>query len=127
MLRHIAININSSDEVENFYQNVLGFELIGEYYLHPSIAKTFFNNEQIKVYRVKKFNLEIELLLTNTTNSSAFAHIALEFWKPETVFEKAKTAGYKVYEFIKETGTKARYIIDKSGNIFEIKNINLVE
>ena len=127
MLRHIAININSSDEVENFYQNVLGFELIGEYYLHPSIAKTFFNNEQIKVYRVKKFNLEIELLHTNTTNNSAFAHIALEFWKPDTVFEKAKTAGYKVYEFIKETGTKARYILDKSGNIFEIKNINLVE
>lgn len=127
MLRHIAININSSDEVENFYQNVLGFELIGEYYLHPSIAKTFFNNEQIKVYRVKKFNLEIELILTNTTNNSAFAHIALEFWKPETVFEKAKAGGYKVYEFIKETGTKARYIIDKSGNTFEIKNINLVE
>jgi len=127
MLRHIGININSSDEVENFYQNVLGFELIGEYYLHPSIAKTFFNNEQIKVYRVKKFNLEMELILTNTTNNSAFAHIALEFWKPETVFEKAKTAGYNVYEFIKETGTKARYIIDNSGNIFEIKNINLVE
>jgi len=127
MLRHIAININSSDEVENFYQNVLGFELIGEYYLHPSIAKTFFNNEQIKVYRVKKFNLEMELILTNTTNNSAFAHIALEFWKPDTVFEKAKAAGYKVYEFIKETGTKARYIIDNSGNIFEIKNINLVE
>jgi len=127
MLRHIGININSSDEVENFYQNVLGFELIGEYYLHPSIAKTFFNNEQIKVYRVKKFNLEMELILTNTTNNSAFAHIALEFWKPDTVFEKAKAAGYKVYEFIKETGTKARYIIDNSGNIFEIKNINLVE
>jgi len=40
MLRHIGININSSDEVENL-SKCFRFELIGEYYLHPSIAKLF--------------------------------------------------------------------------------------
>lgn len=41
MLRHIGLNINSSEDVEYFYKNVLGFELIDEYYLHPSIVKLF--------------------------------------------------------------------------------------
>ncbi|HHW59888.1 MAG: VOC family protein [Bacteroidales bacterium] len=127
MLRHIGLNINSSEDVEYFYKNVLGFELIDEYYLHPSIVKTFLNCEQVKIFRVKKFNLVLELILTDIKNPQSFSHIALEFWKPENIFEKAKNSGYAAYEFIKETGSKARYIIDNSGNIFEIKSINLIE
>ncbi|MPL93167.1 hypothetical protein SDC9_39293 [bioreactor metagenome] len=73
---------------------------------------------------MKQFELIIELMICPEEKSEGMSHLALEFWKADTIIAKAKEMGYAVIEFQKENDRTGRYIKDKAGNIFEIKDIN---
>jgi catechol 2,3-dioxygenase-like lactoylglutathione lyase family enzyme len=126
MLRHIGIHIHDTSEAENFYSNILNFQEQNSYFLNEETAlKVFGTSQKVEAIRMKQFELIIELLICPKSYLAGMAHVALEFWRPETITQKATKMGYKVQEFAKENGRIARYITDKAGNIFEIKDINL--
>lgn len=126
MLRHIGIHIHDASEAENFFGNILNFQELNRYFLNEETAlKVFGTSKKVEAIRMKQFELIIELLVCPETNSTGMGHVALEYWRPETITEKAALLGYTVHEFPKENGRIARYITDKAGNIFEIKDINL--
>ncbi|PKP04463.1 MAG: hypothetical protein CVU11_04565 [Bacteroidetes bacterium HGW-Bacteroidetes-6] len=126
MLRHIGIHIHEASEADDFYCNILNFQELNRYFINEETTlKIFGTNQKIEAIRMKQFELIVELLVCPNEKSTGMGHLALEFWRPETITEKAATFGYKVQEFTKENGRIARYINDKAGNIFEIKDINL--
>ena len=128
MLRHIGLHIHDENEVKSFYEDILKFKEVNRFRLHQQTAKEVFNTEDpIDVVRMKQFDVMIELLICPEGKQPAgMSHIAFEFWKAPRIIENAKSGGYKVIEFEKPGGTVAKYIKDKAGNLFEIKDINLI-
>lgn len=127
MLRHIGIQISDIIEIENFYIDILGFREFDRFNLRDTVAKEVFGTEKpIIVSRLKQFNLILEILVHPSQAAPSLNHVALEFWKAADVIHLAQSAGYKVIEFKKENGSMARFVRDKSGNLFEIKEINLL-
>lgn len=127
MLRHIAIHINDEEEIEHFYQKILGFEVIKTYQFYTDAAqKLYSTQESIPVYRLQRFEVKLEVFVCPKPINPGLAHIALEYWKAHELLERAKTAGYEVIEYVKRPGKKGYFVKDKSGNIFEIKQINFV-
>lgn len=127
MLRHIGLQIHEKTEARDFYENILSFKEVNRFILHSETAKQVFNSEkEIEVIRMKKFDIMIELFICPKTSNANMTHLAFEFWKVDDIISKAKNSSYSVIIFEKPNGSKARYIKDKAGNIFEIKDINLI-
>lgn len=127
MLRHIGLQIHEETEAKEFYENILSFKEVNRFILHSKTAKQVFNSEkEIEVIRIKKFDILIELFICPETSNANMAHLAFEFWKADDIISKAEKSSYPVIIFEKPSGSKARYIKDKAGNIFEIKDINLI-
>ena len=125
MLRHIGIHIHDKNEVTDFYREILGFQELNRFDLNNKTAQNVFGKcNLIEVVRMKQFELIIELMVCFEEKAGGMSHLALEYWKAESVIEKAKEKGYTVIEFQKDNDRTGRYIKDKAGNIFEIKDIN---
>ncbi|HPS82678.1 MAG TPA: VOC family protein [Bacteroidales bacterium] len=125
MLRHIGIHIHDKNEVTDFYREILGFQELNRFDLNNKTAQNVFGKcNLIEVVRMKQFELIIELMVCPEEKAGGMSHLALEYWKAESVIEKAKEKGYTVIEFQKDNDRTGRYIKDKAGNIFEIKDIN---
>lgn len=125
MLRHIGIHIYDPSEIENFYTEILDFEELNRFTLNSEAAEKVFGvAKNIEVVRMKQFGLILELLICPKEQNTGMNHLALEFWHAAEAAEKARKMGYEVVEFPKENKRMARYIKDKAGNIFEIKEIN---
>ena len=125
MLRHIGIHIHDKNEVTDFYREILGFQELNRFDLNNKTAQNVFGKcNLIEVVRMKQFELIIELMVCPEEKAGGISHLALEYWKAESVIEKAKEKGYTVIEFQKDNDRTGRYIKDKAGNIFEIKDIN---
>lgn len=127
MLRHIGIHINNQQEIEDFYVQVLGFKEFDRFELRETIAHEVFGTDQpVIVARLKQFSLTLELLVHPGYENKSLGHIALEYWKAAEVLDTAAKAGYPIVQFAKENGSLARFLRDKTGNLFEIKEINLL-
>ncbi|MCX7697222.1 MAG: VOC family protein [Bacteroidales bacterium] len=127
MLRHIGVHIFEESEVHDFYEQVLGFTKIKTYIFYPDAALKLFGEERlIPIHRMQRFEVILELFVCPVPFTPGVSHMALEYWQANQIIEKARKANYTVVEFEKRTGKKGYFIKDKAGNIFEIKEINLV-
>ena len=128
MLRHIGLQIHDKEEVKNFYEDILKFKEVNRFRLHQQTAKEVFKTDDpVEVVRMKQFDIMLELLICPKDKSyNGMSHFAFEFWKAPKIMEKAKEKGYEAIEFEKPGGSMAKYLKDRAGNLFEIKDINLI-
>ena len=123
-LEHIALNIADSQEVKNFYQNVLGMVEVRNYELGKDLAKQFFNiYENTSVYLMQKDDIVLELFVNGNFINHGFNHICIKVENREEVVSNAKNNFYKCVRREKEHFDQI-FISDKSGNIFEIKEVD---
>jgi len=123
MLHHIALTINDSEEIENFYENILLFSLKHKFTMNGEIARQVFNIEEtVDVYMMGYHNTELEIFLSPKKERKVFSHICLVYWKAEITYNKAVEQGYKA--LVKKNPVNDTYFIwDKSGNMYEIKEL----
>ena len=123
-LEHIALNVTDPKEVIDFYQNVLGMVEIKNFILEKGLAKQFFGiSKDTSVYLMQKDELFSELFIVNKSYNQGFNHICIEVEKREDIVSKAKDNSYKCIRREREHFDQI-FITDKSGNIFEIKNVD---
>ena len=123
-LEHIALNITDSKEVIDFYQNVLGMVEIKNFILAKGLAKQFFGIfKDTSVYLMQQDELVLELFVNSKSHHYGFDHICIEVENREDIVSKAKDNSYKCIRLEREHFDQI-FITDKSGNIFEIKEIN---
>lgn len=123
MLQHIALTINDSEEIENFYENILLFSLKHKFSVNGEITRQVFNTEEtVDIYMMGHYDTQLEIFLSPKKERKVFSHICLAYWKAEITYKKAVELGYKA--LIKKNPVSDTYFIwDKSGNMFEIKEI----
>lgn len=121
-LEHIALNIADSQEVKNFYHNVLGMIEIRNYELDKNLAKQFFNiYKNTTVYLMQKDDFVLELFVNDNYVNISFSHVCIKVNNREEMVEKAIANSYKYIRREREHFDQI-FISDKSGNIFELKD-----
>jgi catechol 2,3-dioxygenase-like lactoylglutathione lyase family enzyme len=123
MLKHVALSVTDSEEIENFYEEVLIFRMKHKFTLNSYLSQKIFNvNTLTDVYVLRRQDLEFEIFISLKKEKRVFSHICLSYQNPEIVYENALKSGYKT--ITKDGANHCTWFIwDKSGNMFEIKEI----
>jgi len=77
MFKHIGISINDQLDIENFYIDILKFNIEKKFTLNASLAEQIFNiSKEIEIVTVKKDDLIIELFIAFENLNNCF-HICI--------------------------------------------------
>jgi len=121
MFHHIGITIKDKAEVENFYKNILGFELIKIFTISAFLSENIFNIEKdIEVALVDNKDFTIELFISKIDNKQNYEHICIMVENREQIIKKAQENRYPCI-MIEREPFDIVFIRDKTGNLFEIK------
>jgi catechol 2,3-dioxygenase-like lactoylglutathione lyase family enzyme len=124
MLQHIALTVNDPEEIENFYKEILLFTTKHKFSVNGEITRQIFNvGETTDVYMMSYDNTYFEIFISPEKERKVFMHTCLAYRKAETICHNAIKRGY--HTLVKKNKDHSTYFIrDKSGNIFEIKEMN---
>ncbi|MBN2807318.1 MAG: hypothetical protein JXR22_11735 [Prolixibacteraceae bacterium] len=124
MIHHLALTVNESSEVKDFYEEVLLFGVHHKFKLSRDLSKNIFGlEEDSEVFVMRHQDMEFELFINGHQEKSFFSHVCLAYWKSERIYASAIREGYRA--LIKpRQGHDTYFIWDKSGNLFEIKEID---
>jgi len=121
MLRHIALTVNDSEEIKNFYEEVLLFHQKHKHSVDGEVIRQIFNLDRpTEVYIMEHHDVQFEIFMSPKKEKKVFSHVCLAFRNAEVIYNNTLKLGYKV--IIKNNPRNNTYFIwDKSGNMFEIK------
>ncbi len=121
MLNHIGMVINNVSEIENFYQNILGMEIVKQFKLDRELSNKIFKiNRETDVYIMQKDDLILELFVAQNSDSVSYDHLCISVHSRWKLIEKAKKDNYTCL-IIPRKNYDIVFIKDNSGNIFEVK------
>ncbi len=123
MLQHIALTVNESKEIKNFYEDVLLFKLKHTFSVNEKLSEKLFNvPKKTDVYVMRYHKAEIEIFITQQKETKVFSHVCIAYREAEILYDSAVKKGYKT--FLKKGAMQDTYFIwDKSKNMFEIKKL----
>ena len=122
-INHVGINIQSEEEIVDFYQNILGFHFEYQFDLKLVLATKIFDIEkQPKVFLYSNENIQLELFVYPEKTKQGFAHICIEVTDREIIAKKCENAGYPITRIKRNDKPDILFIRDKAGNIFELKD-----
>jgi catechol 2,3-dioxygenase-like lactoylglutathione lyase family enzyme len=121
LFHHVGITISDKAEVENFYKNILGFELIKMFTISAFLSEKIFNIEKdIEVALIDNKDFTIELFISKIENKQNYEHICIMVENREQIIKKTQEKGYPCI-MIEREPFDIVFVKDKSGNLFEIK------
>ena len=119
-LEHIAITINLSDEIINFYERILGMEQERNFVLDKTLSTKIFGvNGNLPVYLMKREDFVLEIFIYKQ-NLQSVNHLCIFVENRENLIKEVQKKGYETI-IIEREQPDLVFIKDKSGNIFEIK------
>ena len=123
-LNHIAFSVNDSEEIENFYEDILEFSLKRKFLMDAGIASNFFGvNKEVDVYFMAKDDVELEIFLYPKKRKKIFPHLCMEYPDCSVIYSRAKKRGYQTKVKINSGRSDTYFVWDKIGNMFELKEI----
>jgi catechol 2,3-dioxygenase-like lactoylglutathione lyase family enzyme len=121
-LNHIALTVSDSEEIENFYENILAFSLKRKFLMDAGISAKFFGiNKEIDVYFMEKDGVGLEIFLYPEKGKKIFPHLCLEYSDCSAIYSRAQKQNYKTEVKINPGRNDTYFVWDKSGNMFELK------
>lgn len=121
IFNHVAVTINDLSEIENFYINILGLEIVKKFTLSKEMTGKIFNIEkETEVIVVGKKDFMVEIFRADKTGYKDFQHVCITVDNRKQVIKKAQEKNYPC-TIIKRDTSDAVFIRDKSDNLFEIK------
>jgi catechol 2,3-dioxygenase-like lactoylglutathione lyase family enzyme len=123
MIQHIGLTVANVSELKEFYEKVLLLTPQYQFKVDKSIASNIFGVEkEIDVFMMSYQGMSFEIFIDDDICSSSFAHVCLTYKQSELLFSRAQASGYRAIKKTSRNGY-TYFIWDKSGNIFEIKEI----
>jgi len=123
-LNHVALSVNDSEEIENFYEDILEFSLKRKFLMEAGISLKFFGKEkEIDVYFMEKDDVGLEIFIYPEKGKKTFSHFCLEYHNSSIIYYNARKLGYKTKIKINPGRNDTYFIWDKNGNMFELKEI----
>jgi len=121
-LNHVAINIQSKEELIDFYQNILGFNFEYQFNMPAELADTIFElKKKVDVFLYKREDIFFELFIHSENTNPGFAHICIGITNRESIAAKCEQSGYPLIRINRSDKHDILFVKDKAGNIFELK------
>jgi len=115
--------VNDSEEIENFYEDLLGFKLKNRFLIEADISWKFFKvKKDVDVYFMRKGDLDLEIFLSVENRKKQFMHICMDYSNAKIIWYNAQKRGYKTKLKVNHSRDETYFIWDKSGNMFELKD-----
>ncbi len=122
-LEHIAITVGNPEEIDDFYCEILGMNRVRDFTLKRDVALELFGlDEQIEVSFLEKDGIKLEIFVTSSFDQPRVDHICISVPDRELLVEAAFAKGYEVVR-IKRTEFDLVFLKDRSGNLFEMRNL----
>jgi len=123
-LEHVALNIADPEEIESFYCEILGMSEIRHFVLDKNLAREIFGIEkETTVFQLQKNEILLEIFIIPERFENGFSHLCISISNREEIANMADQNGYSCMR-LKRGDSDMIFIMDKSGNIFELKQIN---
>lgn len=121
MLKHIGLEITAPD-LENFYRDILNFEITGHFLLEKETSEQLFGiHQSVDVHYAKKDGYELELFSYPNTLPPNFGHICIQTNRAKDIYDLSLKRGY--HAVIQRNRDRESYFVkDSNGNMFELKN-----
>ncbi len=121
-LNHVAISVNSIEEINDFYVNILEMQLMRQFDLNKNLAFNIFGlDSDIPAYLLTRGNLTLEIFIAKRDTGVKINHICFSVQDREILYKKAQEKAFECIRIKRDTSDLI-FIKDKTGNIFEIKN-----
>lgn len=121
-LNHAAFSVNDSEEIENFYEDILGFSLKRKFLMDAVISMKFFGKKkEIDVYFMERDDVALEIFIYPEKGKKTFPHLCLEYSDCKVIYSMAQKQNYKTEVKINPERNDTYFVWDKSGNMFELK------
>lgn len=120
-LHHIALSIEDPRDINGFYGHVLGMKEERNFVISRELAGRIFNiGRDTEVRLLKNHDLVLEIFIRPEKEDKNFHHVCISFQDREEVVRKALENGYRVTRISRDKSDLV-FIMDSSGNLFEIK------
>ncbi len=118
---HIALTISNKEEIANFYQQVMGMQIVKNFTIEKTLAYNIFAiAKDTPVYLLQNKDFTLEIFINHEQKINSFKHICLGLQNREALFETAERLGYEAIRIEREK-FDLLFIKDKDKNIFELK------
>jgi len=122
MFEHIGITINHKADIEAFYKDLLGLEQIREFEVGRDLSQRLFGiSEEVSVVVLSRQDLILEVFLSDVTQAGGYSHIGISVPDRQELMERAEAKGFPVVCVQRESKKDLLFVMDHSGNRFEIK------
>jgi catechol 2,3-dioxygenase-like lactoylglutathione lyase family enzyme len=122
MFEHIGITINHKADIEGFYKELLGLEQIKEFEVGRDLSQRLFGiSEKVSVVVLSRQDLVLEVFLSDVTQAGGYSHIGISVPDRQELMERAEAKGFPVVCVQRESKKDLLFVMDHSGNRFEIK------
>ena len=122
MLNHVALQINHEDDIQAFYEEIMGFKRIKSFELNSEMSASIFGlNKKVKVVLIERDSLVMELFVTGVILPfEGYQHVCLNVENRRLILDSCRKENYEVTEIPREKHNLC-FVRDKSGNLFELK------
>ena len=121
ILNHIALSSNSEKDANLFFTEILGIPLIKKFNISKNLANKIFKiPKDVEIFVYENNKIRFEIFITNKKYYKNFDHICLEIYNKKELIEKCKENNIE-YLYANKDKKKLLFIIEKFGNLFEIK------
>jgi catechol 2,3-dioxygenase-like lactoylglutathione lyase family enzyme len=120
-LEHVALHVKDHTEIKNFYQDILGMELVRSFTMNQTLASDiFWLEESPQVFLMKKDHVQFEVFLSPAKYTPGFSHVCISSSHRDELMEIASKHSYRVLRLMREYSDLV-FIWDHYGNAFEVK------
>ena len=121
MLHHIGLSVNQPEDIQNFYEEVLLFQIKHRTSIDGKIIEKIFQvPENVDICFMENQDTLFEIFIHSLQEKNVFSHVCLSYTGHTDIYHNAIQRGYR--SVIKENPNHDTYFIwDHSGNMFEIK------
>jgi catechol 2,3-dioxygenase-like lactoylglutathione lyase family enzyme len=123
MIKHIGITIDDSSEIQNFYQNILGMNIVKQFTINSELSDKIFGlKRSTDVYLINKEETYFEIFIHEHKKYKNYNHICLSIENQVEIVKKAKAEFYNC-TIIERENYDLVFVSDRSANMFELKEI----
>ena len=121
MLNHIGSTIKDVSEIKNFYQDILGMEIIKQFNINRELSELIFQiDRETEVYLMQKDNLVFELFINENPDFRSYNHICINVHSRSNLIKQAENNNYTCVIIPRENFDLV-FVKDRLGNIIEVK------
>lgn len=122
IIKHAGLQIVEKD-VEDFYIDVMGCQIVSTSYLSKEDAGQIFDiHQEVKILFTICAEMDIELFIADTPRTLTFSHICIHVSSATELVDKARQKGYRVFARKREN-SETYFVRDSNFNVFEIKKM----